>query len=252
MMPRGPSQRGWNRFKSMSRRIDAGIFREEFGIFIHWGLYAVPAFGNEWYPRNMYLRGTREFEHHVKTFGPQRQFGYKDFVPLFTAEHFDADEWAGLFRQAGAQFVVPVAEHHDGFAMYDCSFSDWTAVQMGPHRDTTGELAKAVRAAGLHFGLSSHRVEHNFFPGVAAQSNRVNDPQYAGSGPARVQLASALARSIANDYRLYSLRSPDDWLARGAELVEKYHPDVVFFDWSIGKLRSADLTRFAAYCSTVP
>src|SRR5881394_2840698 len=83
----------------------------KFGIFIHWGVYSVPAFGNEWSPRNMYLQDRAELQHHVATYGPQTQFGYKDFIPLFTAEKFDPDHWAGLFRQAGAQFVVPVAEH---------------------------------------------------------------------------------------------------------------------------------------------
>src|ERR1700746_213768 len=138
----------------------------KFGIFIHWGVYSVPAFGNEWYPRNMYVPGSPEYKHHVATYGPQDKFGYKDFLPMFKAEHFDPAAWAELFKKSGAKYVVPVAEHHDGFAMYDSGLSDWTAAKMGPHRDTTGELGKAVRAAGLHFGVSSHRVEHNFFLGV--------------------------------------------------------------------------------------
>ena len=98
----------------------------KFGIFIHWGVYAVPAFANEWYPRNMYIQGSPEYEHHVQTYGPHTEFGYKDFIPLFRAEHFDPAAWAALFREAGARFVVPVAEHHDGFALYDCSTSRWT------------------------------------------------------------------------------------------------------------------------------
>ena len=93
-------------------------FREaRFGLFIHWGVYSVPAFGNEWYPRNMYKADTPEFRHHVETYGPQAKFGYKDFIPLFTADRYDPGAWAELFRRAGARFVVPVAEHHDGFAM---------------------------------------------------------------------------------------------------------------------------------------
>ena len=106
----------------------------KFGIFIHWGIYSVPAFGNEWYPRNMYLRGTPEFEHHVKTYGPQSRFGFKDFIPLFKAERFEPAAWATLFRKAGARFVVPVAEHHDGFAMYKTALSKWNAAKMGPKR----------------------------------------------------------------------------------------------------------------------
>jgi alpha-L-fucosidase len=89
----------------------------KFGIFIHWGVYSVPAFGNEWYPRNMYREGSEEYEHHVATWGTPDTFGYKDFVPMFKAEHFDPATWARLFKEAGAKYVVPVAEHHDGFAM---------------------------------------------------------------------------------------------------------------------------------------
>ena len=79
----------------------------------------MPAFGSEWYPRKMYLPGDPAFEHHRKTWGDHTEFGYKDFIPMLTAENFDAAEWAQLFKDAGARFVMPVAEHHDGFAMYD-------------------------------------------------------------------------------------------------------------------------------------
>jgi alpha-L-fucosidase len=152
----------------------------KFGIFIHWGVYSVPAFGSEWYPRMMYVEGSPEYLHHIEAYGKQDKFGYKDLIPMFKAEHFDPAAWAELFKKAGAKYVVPVAEHHDGFAMYESGLSDWTVVKMGPHRDTTGELAEAVRAVGLHFGVSSHRVEHNFFlgPGRTIPSD-VNDPQYA-------------------------------------------------------------------------
>jgi len=173
----------------------------KFGIFIHWGAYSVPAFGNEWYPRNMYREGSDEYKHHIATYETQDKFGYKDFLPMFKAEKFDPAAWAQLFKKAGAKYVVPVAEHHDGFAMYDSGLSDWTTAKMGPHRDTTGELAKAVRAEGLHFGLSTHRVEHNFFLGVAREiPSDVNDPQYAAFyGPAHTWVAPWGA-PLANDF----------------------------------------------------
>src|SRR5499427_7022285 len=116
----------------------------KFDIFIHWGVYSVPAFGSEWYPRDMYREGSPEYKHHIATYGPQNKFGYKDFIPGFKAEHFDPAAWARLFKEAGARYVVPVFEHHDGFAMYDCGLSDWTAAKMGPQRDLVGDLAKAV------------------------------------------------------------------------------------------------------------
>jgi alpha-L-fucosidase len=222
----------------------------KFGIFIHWGVYSVPAFGNEWYPRNMYNQGTDEYKHHIATYGTQDKFGYKDFVPMFKAEHFDPAAWAKLFKEAGAKYVVPVAEHHDGFAMYDSGLSDWTAAKMGPHRDVIGDLAKAVRAEGLHFGTSSHRVEHNFFleTGRAIPSD-INDPQYAAFyGPAHVWLPNKQGTPLANDYTYVSSAWADDWLARSSEIVEKYHPDIMYFDWWIGQPSiRPNLTRFAAY-----
>ena len=221
----------------------------KFGIFIHWGAYSVPAFGNEWYPRNMYLEGSPEYRHHIATYGSPDKFGYKEFIPMFKAEHFDPAAWADLFKNAGAKYVVPVAEHHDGFAMYDSGLSDWTAAKMGPHRDTTGELAKAVRAVGLRFGVSSHRVEHNFFLGVGREiQSDVNDPQDAAFyGPAHIWVAPWGA-PLSSDFTYVSSAWADDWLARGAELVEKYQPDIVYFDWWIGQaLIRPNLTRFAAF-----
>src|SRR5271170_2533189 len=222
----------------------------KFGIFIHWGVYSVPAFGSEWYPRDMYRPGSDEYKHHLATYGPVDKFGYKDFVPMFKAEHFDAAAWARLFKAAGAKYVVPVAEHHDGFSMYDSGLSDWTVAKMGPHRDTLAELAAAVRAEGLHFGVSSHRVEHNFFLGVGRTiPSDVNDPQYAAFyGPAHNWLENQTPTPLNNDFTFVSSAWRDDWLARSSELVEKYHPDIMYFDWWIGQasVRPA-LTRFAAF-----
>jgi alpha-L-fucosidase len=193
----------------------------KFGIFIHWGLYAVPAFGNEWYCRNMYLRGKKEFDHHVATYGPQAQFGYKDFIPLFTADRYDPARWAELFRRAGARFVVPVAEHHDGFAMYASDRTAWCAAKIGPKRDLIGDLAAAVRTQGMVFGLSSHRAEHWWFlNGCRAFPSDVQDPRYADFyGPA------APDKTQPDEAYL------EDWLARTCELVDKYQPQLLWFDW---------------------
>ena len=122
------------RLREIDRVIEGGTFKDnweslsrfsvpkwyqdaKFGIFIHWGVYSVPAYRNEWYPRSMYIQGTPEFEHHIKTYGPHKEFGYKDFIPLFKAEKFNPAAWANLFEEAGAKYVMPVAEHHDGFQM---------------------------------------------------------------------------------------------------------------------------------------
>jgi alpha-L-fucosidase len=225
----------------------------KFGIFIHWGVYSVPAFGSEWYPRQMYTAGSKENQHQVSLYGPLTKFGYKDFIPMFKAQHYDPQAWAHLFKESGARYVIPVFEHHDGFQMYDSNLSDWTAVKMGPHRDLMGDLEKEVRAQGLHFGASSHRIEHDFFmdPGRAIASD-VNDPQNAALyGPAQIQLEDKTegnGSNLAEDWTYVSPAYANDWLARDAEIVQKYHPDIIFFDWWIGQPYVRPyLAKFAAY-----
>jgi alpha-L-fucosidase len=228
----------------------------KFGIFIHWGVYSVAAAENEWYPRNMYRPGEgayKNFQEHYASTDPATKDtkGYKDLIPLFRAEHFDAAEWAKVFKESGAQYVVPVAEHHDGFSMYDSGLSDWTVVKMGPKRDTLGELAKAVRTEGLHFGLSSHRAEHNFFyDGGRAIRSDVNDPKYASLyGPAHQWFeAAGDNHGLINDWTYVSDAWTRDWLARDTELVEKYKPEVVYFDWWIGQPNfRRTVAEFAAF-----
>lgn len=221
----------------------------KFGIFIHWGVYSVPAFGSEWYPRQMYIKGSVENKHQVATYGPLDKFGYKDFIPMFKAERFDPTAWAHLFHEAGAKYVVPVFEHHDGFAMYDSNLSDWTAVKMGPHRDLDGDLARAIRAEGMHLGASSHRIEHDWFlDGGRKMVSDVNDPKYAAFyGPAHARLNRS-DDDMLQDFTYASPAYLDDWLARSAEIVDKYHPDLMWFDWWIGQpLVRPYLARFAAY-----
>jgi len=229
----GPFRSDWASLQTY--RSPAWYDDAKFGIFIHWGVYSVPAFGSEWYSRNMYQQGTKEFAHHVATYGPQSTFGYKDFVPMFKAEHFDPKAWAQLFHEAGARYVVPVAEHHDGFAMYDSALSDWTAVKKGPKRDVIGELEHAVRGEGMRFGVSSHRAEHDwFFDGGRAFDSDVNDPRNAELyGPAVAHLSKE-DENLAQDWTYVSQAWLDDWLARTVELADKYHPDLIYFDWWIG------------------
>jgi alpha-L-fucosidase len=176
------------------------------------------------------------------------QFGYKDFIPRFKAEHFDPDQWAELFKESGAKYVVPVFEHHDGFAMYDSGLSDWTVVKMGPHLDTYGELAKALRARGVRLGASSHRIEHDFFlDGGRKIDSDVNDPKYAAFyGPAHSWLDGK--KTLLQDWTYLSNEYADDWLARSAEIVEKYEPDILYFDWWIGQPNArGHVAKFAAF-----
>ena len=241
----GPFQPTWESLKTY--QVPAWYQDAKFGIFLHWGVYSVPAFGNEWYPRRMYIQGSREFEHEVAAHGPQTKFGYKDFIPEFKAEKFDAAAWADLFRKAGAKYVMPVGEHHDGFAMYNSELTDWCAAKMGPHRDTAGELEKAVRAAGMHFAMSSHRAEHYFFMNGGREfDSDVQDPRFAAFyGPAHAGVTDKNHQEwMAHPDAAYM----DDWLARTTEIVQRYHPEIVWFDWWIQtKEFEPYLQRFAAF-----
>ena len=220
----------------------------KFGIFTHWGVYSVPAFGNEWYPRNMYIQGSDAFRHHVAVYGPQKDFGYQDFIPRFTGERFDPEEWAAAFAAAGARYAVPVAEHHDGFQMYASDLSPWNAADMGPHRDVVAELARAYARHGIVTGVSTHRVEHWFFfdHGMAFDSDVRADH-------GRGSLYWPAMPGPASNYDQFSEPAPDaefldDWLLRTCELIDRFHPKVLYFDWWI--LHSAVtpyLRRVAAY-----
>ena len=264
---RAPFHASWQSLAGY--RTPAWFQDAKFGIFLHWGVYSVPAFGNEWYSRNMYVPGNKAFEHHIATFGPQDKFGYKDFIPLFRAEHFDPNAWLDLFARAGARYVVPVAEHCDGFSMYASDVNPWNAAQMGPHRDVVGELATATRAHGLHFGLSSHTAEHSWWYGAGRtfpSDVRDMSTTAANSLPPTAMLygpAAPMALPRDDGQQNYTAEpdpshlekwqppSPafvDEWLAKSTELVDKYHPEFVYFDWWIGQpaLKPA-LQQFAAY-----
>ncbi|MCA9913353.1 MAG: alpha-L-fucosidase, partial [Anaerolineae bacterium] len=224
----------------------------KFGIFIHWGIYSVPAYDNEWYSRNMYLQGDDAYEYHRKTYGDQATFGYKDFIPMFTAERFDPNEWAELFKAAGAKYVVPVAEHHDGFMLYDSALSRWNAVNMGPKRDVLGELRKAITDKGMVFGASSHRAEHWWFMNGGNEfDSDVQDPAYADFyGPAKPSPRKWYSEGY--DSLDWQPRPDEafleDWLARCCELVDKYRPSIFYFDWWIEQqVFEPYLQRFAAY-----
>ena len=214
-------------WESLKTYPTADWFRDaKFGIYTHWGAYSVPAFGNEWYPRSMYNPESRENAYHREKFGDPSAFGYKDFIPLFTAENFNADEWADLFKRAGAQFAGPVAEHHDGFAMWDSALTEWDASDKGPKRDIVGELARAVRARGMKFVTSFHHAFNwkYFEPSYTEDHNHdTQDPRFAAvDGLFPPPHASGAPESE---------EFLQDWEAKIREVIDKYQPDYLWFDF---------------------
>ncbi|GAB1155079.1 alpha-L-fucosidase [Paenibacillus illinoisensis] len=218
----------------------------KFGIFIHWGLYSIPAYDSEWYSRNMYIQGSKAHEHHLEVYGHPKEFGYKDFIPMFRAEKFDADEWATLFKKAGARYVMPVAEHHDGFQMYNSSISHYNTVEMGPKRDLLGEMKTAYEKQDLTFCVSSHRAEHWFFMSHGKEfESDIQEPLKRGDfyWPAMPE---------PDHHDLYgsppSKEFLEDWLVRCCELVDQYQPRVFYFDWWIQTAAFKPyLKKFSAY-----
>ena len=255
--PEGPFEADWQSLVN-NYEVPEWFRDAKFGIFIHWGLYSVPAAGSEWYPKHMYNAMSRE---HQRKWGKLNEFGYKDFIPLFKAEKFNAQEWAELFREAGARYVIPTAEHHDGFAMYDTKYSKWNAKQMGPCRDVIGELAEAVRHEGLKFGVSNHRIENWDFMyplNIPKDSTDLFLPEYAGlygppqkpteqsgMGPKAQAAAKAGVTEAVIDESAQEGRHPqsdaflNEWEMRVHELIDKYQPDLLYFDNGIN-YRSLD------------
>ncbi|MFY0625821.1 MAG: alpha-L-fucosidase [Reichenbachiella sp.] len=207
------------------------------GIFIHWGPYSVPAYGSEWYPRLMYQdsatwNGTGEitnlgpsevYKFHVENYGDPSEFGYKDFIPMFKAEKFDANEWMDIFKKAGAKYVVPVAEHHDAFAMYNSNVTKWNAVKMGPKRDLLGEMFEAGRSKGLYMGASSH-FAFNWDYYNKKTSFDTGNPEYEDLyGRQNDPYTPA-------DEEFLSL-----WWNRTKDIIDNYQPDILWFDFVLDR-----------------
>lgn len=243
------------------------------GFWPIWGIYSVPAFGShhaaEWYGRWMYCKEGQErehlhpelyFEHHRKTYGDQSEFGYKDFIPMFTADKFNADEWLNLADELGAKFFCNLALFHDGFNMGRSNLTRWNALEMGPKRDITQELADASRKKGLRFGVSNHYAFNPMF----YMFNHINGydgkdyPDLYGS-PIITEGADTILKykkeysreewlPILNSAAKHSEEDLNRWLARTKELVDLYQPDLYYFDWGMnGDQFESRRKEFAAY-----
>jgi alpha-L-fucosidase len=239
-LPPGPFQPTWDSLKA-NYRVPAWFYEAKFGLFMHWGLYSVPAHHNEWYEKHMYGADRRW---HVEHFGPPDKFGYKDFIPLFTQEKFDAAAWAALFKKSGAKFVVPTAQHHENFAMWDSKVTPFNAKAMGPHRDLIGELAAAVRQEGLKFGVSNHGIENFQFinppadlaADLKAKQADLYDPKWADFYNVADRSDAACEKFLVN------------WYERNVELIDKYQPDMLWFDNGVDQRYLDPLKlRVAAY-----
>ena len=200
------------------------------GIYFHWGPYSVPAYGSAWYPRNMYIEGSKDQKFHEEKFGKIGEFDYHDFIPMFKAEHFDPEEWAELFQSSGAKFAGPVAQHHDGFAMWDSSVNPWNAKDMGPKRDILGELFTALKKREIKTIATFHHARNG--------QRNANIPEnwktgYNSHYPYHPDLPTAtkdpLLRKLYGNFETIE-EFNQYWLDQVNEVVDKYSPDILWYD----------------------
>jgi len=235
--PDRPFQPTWSSLRNNS--IPQWLRDGKFGIYTHWGVYAVPAMGPNatWYSNHLYMDANSQARaYHEMTYGPLRTFGYKDFIPMFKGEKFNAGEWADLFKRSGARFAGPVAEHHDGFAMWDSALTEWNAARMGPRRDVVGELARAIKSRGLKFVTAFHHAENWFFFPVWDKTLDCGDPRYSGLyGPIHEKGAQPSKAFL------------DDWKGKVVEVIDKYSPDFLWFDFGLGFVPESYKRELLAY-----
>lgn len=194
----------------------------KFGIYFHWGPYSVPAYGTEWYPREMYEEDTEIHQYHEETYGDPSKVGYKEFIPDFHGEDFDAEEWVALCEEAGARYVGVTAIHHDGFAMWDSDITEWNAAEMGPERDVVGELAAATRERDMKFIAAFHHA-WNWWYYPRRESYDTMDPEYAGL------YGQPHEEGEAPPEEYY-----ERWRDLTNEVVDEYRPDLLWFDFGWG------------------
>lgn len=226
-------------WESVQRYTCPEWFRDaKFGIYAHWGVYSAArgTRNTDWYGRNMYKKGHPNYEDHLRNHGPVDKFGYKDLIPLFTGENFNADEWVDLYIEAGARFAGPVGEHADGFSMWASKVNPWNAAAMGPKRDIVAEMEEAVRKRGLKFLVSMHHQWlWGWFP-TWDEGTDCADPKYASLyGPKYPPTAQGKQLPNGHFDNLYAYPAPSEefervWLEKIREVVEGYSPDLLWFD----------------------
>lgn len=219
------------------------------GIYFHWGVYSVPAYGNEWYPRNMHFENSDVYKHHLETYGHPSEFGYHDFVPMFKAEYFDPEEWAELFQKAGARFAGPVAEHHDGFSMWDSEVTPWNVADMGPKRDITGELAEALKKRDIKLITTFHHAKNlqrfdSTETGSRTEGYEMSHyPFFSGMPPTSddPQLKYLYGNIPAEQWY------EEVWYGKLKEVIDKYQPDIIWFDYMLDAIPEEYRQKFSAY-----
>ena len=241
----------------------------KFGIWAHWGPQSAAEYG-DWYARNMYIQGNKQYEYHVKTYGHPTNVGFKGVIPTWKAHKFDPDHLLGLYKKAGAKYFCSMAVHHDGFDLWDSNYQPrWNAVAMGPKRDIVGEFKKAADRQGLRFAVSEHLApSYHWFSTshMCDKTGPLAGVPYDGADPAYADLYHELPKYYPYSEQLLNDRqAPAQWklhyFNRIKDLVDKYQPDLLYTDGDIffeeyglalvGNLYNVDAKRHGGRCEAV-
>jgi alpha-L-fucosidase len=213
-------------------------FRDaKLGIWACWGPESVPEMG-DWYARNLYIQGHPQYDDHLKRYGHPSKIGYKDLVPMWRAEAWDPDRLMRRYKQAGAKYFCAIAQHHDNFDCWNSKHHRWNAVRMGPKRDVIGTWSRTARAQGLRFGVTEHLgASWNWF-GVSKTSDKTGvfaGVPYDGADPEYGDLyhVGNNNASVTSWYRGAPEAFQREWFRRIQDLVDSYHPDLLYSDGSL-------------------
>jgi alpha-L-fucosidase len=213
-------------------------FRDaKFGIWAHWGPQSAPEYG-DWYARNMYIEGHRQYKYHLKSYGHPSKFGFKDVIPTWKAEKFEPEALMALYRKAGAKYFVSMGVHHDNFDLWNSRHQRWNSVSMGPRKDVVGLFRQAARKQGLRFGVSEHLgVSYHWFQtshGADKQGAQQGVP-YDGRGPQYASLYHETHDAPKNawDPQGVPLAWKRQYFLRIQDLIDQYQPDLLYTDGPI-------------------
>jgi alpha-L-fucosidase len=249
----GPFEPDMKSFAKLYRCPD--WFRDaKFGIYMHWGLGSVPGFHGH-YARHMYTQEEPEafredkksgrkpalsgykpgsesvYQHHVARFGHPSKFGYKDFIPLWKADKFDAPALASLYKECGAKFVGVMAVHHDNFDLWDSTNQPWNSAKMGPRIDVVGAWKQACQKEGLRFFVTTHLSnewhEHLFYQGQSDTCGPLKGVPYDTTNP---QYHGLYGKRTPDGMRRLNPEFAQNWYRRMKELIDRYEPDLLYLD----------------------
>jgi alpha-L-fucosidase len=211
-------------------------FRDaKFGIWAHWGPQVVPMDG-DWYARGMYEEGSKHYKYHVEHYGHPSEFGYKDIIPLWKAEKWDPDRLMKLYKRAGAKYFVSMGSHHDNFFLWKSKLHKWNAVNMGPKRDVVGDWQKAAQKYGLRFGVSEH-LGASFWWFQPSHGADKTGPKagvpYDGANPKWQDLYHFPAEPGDSEWYSKNAGWQRQWYSEIKELVDNYHPDLLYTDGGV-------------------